>query len=125
MSFQDRCRLMLVAHCTKDSNETFDICADMFDRIETNMNGLREFFRNIDTVHIKCSTTCAIELKRCDFNASLVFLYRAFPESFKVDRDTISGYIYIEDSDRVYICLRKSLKLPYDNLITSFKITGK
>ena len=125
MSFQDGICLTMVALCAKDSNEAFGILADTFDRLETNVGGLHEFFRNVDTAHIQCSIMCAKELYKCNFNSGRVFLYREFPRSLEVDKDTISGYIYIESDDRVCICLRKSLNLPYDNLITNFKITSK
>lgn len=126
MSFQDGIYLTLEAHHVVDA-DAIGVLKETFDCLETNTDGLREFFRNIDTAHIQCSAFCAVvkepkELYKCNFNAGRVFLYREFPKSLKVDEDTISGCIYIGDNDQVCIYLRKSLNLPYDNLITNFKI---
>ena len=119
MSFQDGICLTLEAHHVRDCG-VIGVLKETFDSLETNMDGLREFFRNIDTVHIQCSALCAKELHNCNFNAGRVFLYREFPKSLKVDEGTISGCIYIRDNDHVIMYLRKSLNLPYDNLITNF-----
>lgn len=124
MSFQKGIELILKAHTVRDG-AMIGYRNDMFDTLDTNVDGLREFLRNIDTAHIRCSEQCAKELLyKCNFNSGRVFLYREFPRSLEVDKDTISGYIYIESDDRVCICLRKSLNLPYDNLITNFKISN-
>lgn len=123
MSFQGGICLTLEAHHAADGG-VVDVLNEMFDCLETNMGGLREFLRNIDTVHIQCSVFCAKELHKSKFNSGRIFLCRKFPKSLKVDEDTLSGYIYIESDDRVCICLRKSLNLPYDNLITNFKISN-
>ena len=98
----------------------FDI--SVFDVFDTNTDGLRELLRSVDTAHIVCSNECAKKLHKCNFNSGRVFLYRKFPASMKVDENTISGYIFIENPDRICIILRKSLKLPYDDLITNFKL---
>lgn len=124
MSFQGGICLTLEAHHVADSGVIRVTVEDTFDCLETNMGGLREFLRNIDTAHIQCSVFCAKELYKSNFNLGRVFLYREFPKSLKVDEDSLSGYIYIESDDRVCICLRKSLNLPYDNLITNFKISN-
>ena len=124
MSFQGGICLTLEAHHVADSGVIRVTVKDTFDCLETNMGGLREFLRNIDTAHIECSMFCAKELYKSNFNSSRVFLYREFPKSLKVDEDTLSGCIYIESDDHVCIYLRKSLNLPYDNLITNFKISN-
>ena len=124
MSFQNGICLTLKAYRVLDCG-VLDVLEETFDYLETNMDGLREFFRNVDTVHIQCSALCAKELHQCDYNAGRVFLYREFPWSLKVDEGTISGWVYIKNSDYVLMCLRKSLNLPYDNLITNFKIINK
>ena len=124
MSFQGGVCLTLEAHHVADSGVIRVTVKDTFDCLETNMDGLREFLRNIDTAHIQCSVFCAKELYKSNFNSGRVFLYREFPKSLKVDEDTLSGCIYIESEDRVCVYLRKSLNLPYDNLITNFKISN-
>lgn len=123
MSFQGGICLTLKAHHAADDG-VVDVLNETFDCLETNTDGLREFFRNVDTANIQCSITCVKELYKCNFNSGRIFLCREFPETLKVDKDTISGYIYIESDDRVCIYLRKALNLPYDNLITNFKISN-
>ena len=118
MSFQNGINLTLEADnhpCVKINNDEFDV-------LDTNIDGLRELLRNVDTAHIVCSKECAKELYRCNFNTGRVFLYRKFPASMKVDNSTVSGAIFIENPDRICIILRKSLKLPYDDIITNFKL---
>lgn len=118
MSFQNGINLTFEAidnqYVTTDQN--------VFDVLDTNTDGLRELLLNVDTAHIVCSNECAKKLHKCKFNSGRVFLYRKFPASMKVDNNTVSGAIFIGDSDKVYVTLRKSLNLPYDNLITNFKI---
>ena len=123
MSFQGGICLTLKAHHASDSG-VVDVLNETFDCLETNMDGLREFFRNVDTANIQCNITCAKELYKCNFNAGRIFLCKEFPKTLKVDKDTLSGCIYIESDDRVCIYLRKSLNLPYDNLITNFKVSN-
>lgn len=124
MSFQDGICLTLEAHHVMDCG-VIGVLKEAFDNLETNMDGLREFFRNIDTAHIQCSALCAKELYKCNFNAGRVFLYREFPKPLKIDEDTISGCIYIGDNDQVCIYLRKSLNLPYGDLISNFTISNE
>lgn len=120
MSFQKGIELILEAHTVRDG-VAIGYRNDMFDTLDTNGDGLREFFRNIDTAHIRCSETCAKELlQKCNFNSGRIFQYREFPSSRAYS--TIHGGIWIGDSDRATIVIRKSLNLPYDDLITNFKI---
>ena len=121
MSFQNGINLTFEADMV--NNETCVTANnDVFDILDTNCDGLRELLRNVDTAHIACSKECAKMLYKCGFNSGRVFLCRTFPESMKVDENTVSGYIFIENPDRICIILRKSLKLPYDDLITNFKL---
>lgn len=118
MSFQNGIDLILEAveqPCVTTNHNVFDV-------LDTNIDGLRELLRNVDTAHIVCSNECAKKLYKCGFNSGRVFLYRTFPASMKVDENTVSGSIFIENPDRICIILRKSLKLPYDDLITNFKL---
>ena len=120
MSFQKGIELILEAHTVLDGM-TIGWCNDMFDALDTDINGLNEFLRNIDTAHIRCSEKCAKELlQKCNLNSGRIFLYREFPSSRAYS--TIHGGIWIGDSDQASIIIRKSLNLPYDDLITNFKI---
>lgn len=120
MSFQKGIELILEAHTVRDG-AMIGWRNDMFDTLDTNVDGLREFLRNIDTAHIRCSEKCAKELlQKCNFNSGRIFLYREFPSSRAYS--TIHGGIWIGDSDQVSIVIRKSLNLPYDDLITNFKM---
>lgn len=120
MSFQKGIELILEAHTVRDGM-MIGWRNDMFDTLDTNIDGLREFLRNIDTAHIRCSEECAKELlQKCNFNSGRIFLYREFPPSRVYS--TVHGGIWIGDSDQESIIIRKSLKLPYDDLITNFKI---
>ena len=120
MSFQKGIELILEAHIVRDG-AMIEWRNDMFDTLDTSVDGLREFLRNIDTAHIRCSEQCAKELlQKCNFNSGRIFLYREFPSSRTYS--TIHGGIWIEDSDQVSIVIRKSLNLPYDDLITNFKM---
>ena len=120
MSFQKGIELILEAHTVRDG-AMIEWRDDMFDTLDTSVDGLREFLRNIDTAHIRCSEKCAKELlQKCNFNSGRIFLYREFPSSRAYS--TIHGGIWIEASDQVSIVIRKSLNLPYDDLITNFKM---
>lgn len=120
MSFQKGIELILEAHTVLDGM-MIGWHNDIFDALDTDINGLNEFLRNIDTAHIRCSEKCAKELlQKCNLNSGRIFLYREFPPSRAYS--TIHGGIWIGDSDQVTIVIRKSLNLPYDDLITNFKI---
>lgn len=120
MSFQKGIELILEAHTVRDGM-MIGWHNDIFDALDTDINGLNEFLRNIDTAHIRCSEKCAKELlQKCNLNSGRIFLYREFPPSRAYS--TIRGGIWIGDSDQVTIVIRKSLNLPYDDLITNFKI---
>lgn len=120
MSFQKGIELILEAHTVRDGM-MFGWCNDTFDTLDTDISGLNEFLRNIDTAHIRCSEICAKELlQKCNFNSGRIFLYREFPPSRVYS--TVHGGIWIGDSDQASITIRKSLNLPYDDLITNFKI---
>ena len=120
MSFQKGIELILEAHTVRDG-AMIEWRNDMFDTLDTSVDGLREFLRNIDTAHIRCSEKGAKELlQKCNFNSGRIFLYREFPSSRAYS--TIHGGIWIGDSDQASIIIRKSLNLPYDDLITNFKM---
>lgn len=120
MSFQKGIELILEAHTVLDGM-MIGWHNDIFDALDTDINGLNEFLRNIDTAHIRCSEKCAKELlQKCNLNSGRIFLYREFPSSRAYS--TIHGGICIGDSNQATIVIRKSLNLPYDDLITNFKI---
>lgn len=121
MSFQKGIELILEARTVQDG-EWIGYRNDIFDTLDTNVDGLRELLRNVATAHIACSKECVKVLHKCNFNSGRIFLHREFPKSMCVDANTISGHIYVGDSNKVVVVLRKSLNLPYDNLITNFKI---
>lgn len=103
------------------AGEAVEVPADSFDILDTDISGLKEFFRNIDTVHLLYGDKDYLEeLRNYDVHTEHMTFYDDLNTDIRIDIDTIDGCICVCDSGHVSIAVKKSLNLPYDDLITNF-----
>lgn len=123
MSFFSSIEMGLEVVSSRDTSIRYE--SEGYIHLKTDVNGLSEFMRNVESVSVACSMATLPILKLCKIGSGTTFLFRKLPAKFQPGS---IAYAYIDEQvnspekSDVDLYIPEQLKLPLSDLMTNFSL---